>query len=291
MHHNTCRYTVGDWTVWKVEERSIEAFTPDFLFPSWGQSSLSSSQHWQDELITVPASGTLRLSIHSWVLSKGEQLVILDTGIGNGRERPGKAVFHQLNTPYLDRLKSSGVDPLKVGLVINTHLHTDHVGWNTHWHGDHWTPLFPNAKYHFPKPELSHMRSHTGHLVPVYQDSVRPILEAGLHREVDYQTTEIAPGLTMVPTPGHTAGHMSVWLQSQGESAVFSGDVMHHPLQVLAPELSSVFCEDAKTAAVTRLALLQEVKRRDATYFSSHFPASSVGRISQVNNELKWVFL
>jgi len=282
-------HQVGEWSIWKVEERCIDNFAPAFLFPAWDEATAPARTAWADASTTADEGRSLRLSIHSWVLRRPGQTVVLDTGIGNGRERPGKAIFHQLNTAYLSRLQASGVQPDQVDLVINTHLHTDHVGWNTHWLDGRWQPLFSRACYRFPAPELAHIRQHTGHLAPVWRDSIEPVVQAGLHLPIGFEPTVIAPGLTMVPTPGHTAGHMSLWLVSEGQHALFGGDVMHHPLQVLAPALSSVFCEDPVQAGATRSALLHELSERRALYFSSHFPGSSVGRVQRAGQRYRWV--
>lgn len=281
-------HRVGEYAVVRVTERTIDAFTPAFLFPTSSPEQLARQARWLVPGGAAAGAQHLRLSIHTWVLRKAGRTILIDTGIGNLKERPGKAVFHQLNTPYLARLKAAGVDPAEVDLVLNTHLHTDHVGWNTQLVRGRWVPTFPNARYLFPQQELALVREHPGHLRQVYEDSVLPVIDSGQARTIDPSGEAIGDGLRFVPTPGHTAGHMSIWLESGSGCALFGGDVMHHPLQVHEPQLSSVFCDWPDQAVSTRLEVLTEVARRQALYFSSHFPERSVGTIEHRGGQFAW---
>lgn len=287
-------HQLGDCTVQRVTERTIDSFTPAFLFPDSTPGLLGRHAGWLGADCADTASNQLRLSIHTWVLRTqgphGQRTILIDTCIGNFKQRPGKAFFHQLDTPYLARLAAAGVVPDEVDLVLNTHLHTDHVGWNTRWLDGRWVPTFPRARYVFPQHELELVRTHEGHLRQVYEDSVKPVLDSGQAETVPPDGAAVGDGLRFVPTPGHTAGHMSIWLESAGQRALFAGDVMHHPVQVREPQLSSVFCDSPAQATQTRLALLAELAACNARYFSSHFPGSSVGRIASEGTGFAWRF-
>lgn len=307
-------HRVGEFSVQRVTERTIDSFTPDLLFPGSAPGLLAQHAEWLGPGCADASTNQLRLSIHTWVLRGGGQTILIDTCIGNFKQRPGKIFFHQLDTAYLDRLAAAGVKPDDVDLVLNTHLHTDHVGWNTRWVDGRWVPTFPRARYLFPQHELELVRAHDGHLRQVYEDSVKPVIDSGqavtVPREgavvgdlvgdlVGASTSRssdasseawVANCLRFVPTPGHTAGHMSIWLESGDQRALFAGDVMHHPLQVREPQLSSVFCDAPAQATQTRHALLAELAACNARYFSSHFPASSVGRIAREGAGFAWCF-
>lgn len=284
-------HRVGEYSVTRVTERTIDTFAPGFLFPSAAPGQVERHAARMPPGCASANVEHLRLSIHTWVLRRPGRTILIDTGIGNFKERPGKAVFHQLNTPYLSRLKAAGVDPADVDLVLNTHLHTDHVGWNTQLVDGRWTPTFPNARYLFPQHELELVREHPAHLRQVYEDSVKPVLDSGQAATIAAAGESIGDGLRFVPTLGHTAGHMSIWLESGADCALFSGDVMHHPAQVFEPQLSSAFCDDPEQAVRTRLRVLAEVEERRALYFSSHFPESSVGMVERRGEHFAWRFV
>lgn len=284
-------YRVGEYTVTRVTERTIDTFAHGFLFPSAAPGQIARHASWMVPGCADVDAEHLRLSIHTWVLRKPGRTILIDTGIGNFKERPGKAIFHQLDTPYLARLKASGVDPADVDLVLNTHLHTDHVGWNTQLIDGRWEPTFPNARYMFPQRELELVREHPGHLRQIFEDSVRPVIDRGQASTIGPNGEAIGGGLRFVPTGGHTAGHMSIWLESGAECAFFGGDVMHHPVQVHEPQLSSVFCDFPDLAVCTRREVLLRVAQRRALYFSSHFPGSSVGKVERRGEHFVWHFV
>ncbi len=284
------RHRVGAATVQRVTERTIDSFTPAFLFPAAAPDLLASHAHWLGPACADIVTNQLRLSVHTWVLRIEGRTILVDTGIGNAKQRPGKAFFHLLDTPYLACLAAAGVRPEDVDLVLNTHLHTDHVGWNTQLVHGRWVPTFPRARYLFPQRELDLVRAHDGHLRQVYEDSVKPVLDSGQAETVPPGGADIGDGLHFAPTPGHTAGHMSIWLDTGGQRALFAGDVMHHPLQVREPQLSSVFCDAPAQATQTRQALLTELADSGALYCSSHFPGSSAGRIVRDAAGYAWRF-
>ena len=223
--------------------------------------------------------------MQTWLVRDGRNVIVIDTGCGNGKKRefPAFSRFHKLDLPYLDRLAEAGVRPRDVTHVINTHLHVDHVGWNTVRDGDRWVPTFPNARYFFGADELTHWldpatAARAPETAPVIEDSVRPVVEAGKVETVR-AGDEILPGLSFEAIPGHTLGQLGVRLRSQGASALFSGDVFHQPMQIVRPAWNSRFCEHQEIARVTRARVLDENADTGTIIFPSHFGAPHAGSI------------
>jgi len=230
--------------------------------------------------------------VHSFLIEDGDERIIVDTGIGNCKVRTA-AHFNKLNTDFLDRLEAFGWHPRTVTKVICTHLHVDHVGWNTVLLGDEWVPTFANAEYVFVSSEFDHWRTYASTPgadqsydtqwardmvdgVSVFEDSVKPVWEAGLVRLVAADDT-IHEGIRLVPSPGHTPGHASVMIESGGESAVISGDMMHCVLQVARPDWSSVLDTDRALAHQTRERLLGEWADHSILLLGTHFGSPTGG--------------
>jgi len=284
-------YRIGEVTVTRVTETIIE-MAPERLFPNW-QPHLLAGEEGRFGL-GAPASlcKRIRTSVHSWVVKTPQSTILVDTGIGNGKTRP-QSFFDHLDTSFLERLLAAGVTPEQVDHVLITHIHTDHVGWNTRLVRDRWVPTFPNATYIFPRRGNEYFSSPEGRARPnygMYEDSILPVIAAGQARMVGAEGGEVLPGITYVPTPGHSVDHMSISLTSQGEEALFAGDIMHSPLQVHAPELGSVFCADPDEAMRSRKRVLELCAEREALYFSSHFAETSAGRILRANDGYRWNF-
>jgi glyoxylase-like metal-dependent hydrolase (beta-lactamase superfamily II) len=225
----------------------------------------------------------LHLAVHSFGIEIEGKRILVDTGIGNGKTRSNPA-WHGLDTPFLDRLAAAGFSPENVDLVILTHLHTDHVGWNTQLnsHGK-WEPTFPNARYLVGQAEYAYW---TGTEMDesrrqMFADSVDPVQEAGLLDTIDLpeEGVEILNGLRLVPRPGHTPGQLSVHLSSETHSAVITGDTLHHPVQLHHPGLCSSADIDPEKAVETRRALLSEIAGTETILFGSHFPSPTAGKV------------
>lgn len=292
----TTKYRIGEVTVEKIEEQVLRSVDPLFLYPHLDRAEFNRAR---DDLVEKDLEASreeVRLSIHSWLVRTPDKVVLVDAGSGNNKKRPQNPSFHMQSLDFLARLEASGVRPEDVDYVINTHLHVDHSGWNTILRDGSWVPTFPNARYLFPETEVWHYGSAEGqndanwHSQGVFEDSVLPIIEGGVAVLVPADGGEILKGFEFLPTPGHSIGHMSIRLSSEGQLGLFGGDVLHHPLQVYNPEWNTTFCEFADKARASRDRVLQNLAETDALYFATHFPGSSAGRVSRRENAFAWSY-
>jgi glyoxylase-like metal-dependent hydrolase (beta-lactamase superfamily II) len=219
--------------------------------------------HFFDESV-----GDLASRIQTYVVRTPQHTVVIDTGVGNDKPREENPLWHRRKGAYLDDLAACGIRPEQVDIVICTHLHIDHVGWNTRLENGRWVPTFPNATYIFAGEEWEYWCWEKDACIA---DSVVPIVDAGRARLVsaDY---EIDPWLRFEPTPGHTPGHVNVRLSIGGRQAVFCGDLMHRTVQVAEPQWSSKFCYDPKQAAVTRREFVERHADSGVLIIPAHFP-------------------
>jgi len=225
-----------------------------------------------------------RIALQIWVVEVDGLTVVVDTGAGNGKARPRMAVMDNLNTEFLPAFREAGFDPATVDVVINTHLHFDHVGWNTMRDGDEWVPTFPNARYLMPEADYRHFHpdgaaqraipqtdddvSLQEHVRTVFADSVSPVEE---QIELWSDDCELSESVRLRPAPGHTPGSSVVWLDA-GKPAVFVGDLTHCPIQLHRPNDPCVWDEDFAAAAATRKRILTEASRRRASVIPAHYP-------------------
>jgi glyoxylase-like metal-dependent hydrolase (beta-lactamase superfamily II) len=173
-----------------------------------------------------------------------------------------------------------------------THLHTDHVGWNTLSIGGRWVPTFANATHVFSRAERDFYATPAADSRGIiFEDSVRPVIEAGKAVTIDDQGGPYLDGITFLPTPGHSPGHMSISITSRGEEAIFAGDFAHNPIQVRRPDWNSVFCADPGKAGASRRWLLDYAAQRGATLFTPHFPETSVGTVSRRGDGFEWRYV
>jgi glyoxylase-like metal-dependent hydrolase (beta-lactamase superfamily II) len=245
-----------------------------------------------------PISGTLRYSVHSWIVRTNGVTMLIDACCGNHKHRtqPEQAPFAELDTPYLDRLAALGVSPEDVDFVMCTHLHVDHVGWNTRLENGTWVPTFVNARYLFSRCDRDFWDPANREGFPphpndgVFADSVAPVLAAGQAILVD-EGYEPIPGFVVVARPGHTPGHINLSIGRGQPVAIFSGDTMHHPLQVYHPDLNSAFCEDPLLAYAARIGLLEQIADTDTILFPAHFPMPHAGRVVRDGSGYRFIFL
>ncbi|MFD4246014.1 MBL fold metallo-hydrolase [Streptomyces sp. NPDC058525] len=274
----TPTWTLGDITVRRIDETALPAQTGPWLLPRATPEVVAESAWLQPDF--AGADQVIRLASHTFAIEAGGLRVLVDTGIGNGKERANPA-WHHLRTDYLARLEAAGFSPESIDLVILTHLHTDHVGWNTRSHEGSWVPTFPNARYLAHRTEWDHWASADldGPRTQMFRDSIHPIDDHGLLDLVDVPADglEIAAGITLVPTPGHTPGQVAVRLSSKGSTALITGDCIHHPVQLARPDIHSCVDIDPAQANATRRELLAALSGTDTLLLGSHFPPPTAG--------------
>lgn len=229
-----------------------------------------------------PISGNLVLVIQAFLVRTRHHTIVVDTCVGDDKQRPNRPFWHmqKLNT-FLPRLAAAGVNPQDVDYVMCTHLHSDHIGWNTQLRDGRWVPTFPKAKYIFAQKEWeSWERLHQRTSQPQIADSVLPIIEA---RQAQLVSTDFAldDEVWLEPTPGHTEGHVSVHLASRGAEAVITGDCIHSPVQCLAPQWIMRADSDSVLAGKTRRSFLERYCESSVTVCATHFPEPSMGRITR----------
>lgn len=229
--------------------------------------------HFMDE------AGNLRMSVHALVLETPDRRIIVDTCIGNDKERNVPAWSH-LQTSFLKDLEAAGYPRESIDTVMCTHLHVDHVGWNTMLVDGRWVPTFPNARYLLAEKEWTWWDAHeeeSGY-GPVIADSVRPIIDAGLV-DLVAEDAVICPEVRLEPTPGHTPGHVSVHIRSEGEEALITGDCIHHPCQMSHLDWCSSADFDRGQGERTRHDLLSRYVDSAVLIIGTHFATPTAGHV------------
>ena len=275
---------VGQFEITRIEEMML--IEPVATFAGIGEAELATHRAWLVPTYYNEAENGFATSIHVWLVRAPGFVALVDTGGGNDKERPLSPRFHIRSAPFLAMLAKAGVTREDVTHVLLTHLHVDHVGWNTMLVDGRWEPTFPNASYIMSAREVAWRdpaRTTAERPAAAYlpfEDSVKPILNSGLTRLVE-GTETILDGLDLMPLPGHTPHQMGIRLRSGGEEAIFPGDVMHQPVQVCYPEVNSKYCEVQDVARTTRAALLRHAVETGAILLPAHFGHPFGGRIAQ----------
>lgn len=275
----------GDVTVDRVIEAEGLGFPPEFLLPHCDIGVIRRYRDWLEPHFFDPLSGRFIQSVHSYVIRTPRHTVLVDTCVGNDKDRPSTRAWNQLQSPFLDRLLAIGVAPEDVDYVLCTHLHVDHVGWNTRLLDGRWVPTFPNAKYLFHKVEIDHWEAEgdyvqdgAGASDAFYEDSVLPVIAANQAVFVDAGHA-IDDCLTVEAWPGHSPGHVCLRLRSGGREAVFAGDLLHHPVQCRHPDWNSRFCWDPVMSADSRRRFVDQHAEVGAVILAAHFAKPVSGRI------------
>ncbi|WP_234714287.1 MBL fold metallo-hydrolase [Mycolicibacterium chlorophenolicum] len=282
--------TIGDVEVFRINELDVETLTMEDLLPEHDPAAFDRDrellvpEHWD------PENNTWRASIAVYVLRSAGQTVLIDTGVGNHKERPHFPPFTHLETDFLRHLEAVGIQPDDVDVVINTHLHVDHTGWNTQLQGRDWIPTFPKATYYLPRADVEFWDPRNGYEQRgglanknVFEDSVDPIIQADLAKIWDDDLLRVDENLTLVAANGHTPGSHIVEVESRGERALFVGDVAHCPLQIIDPKLDSCFDEDPIEARRTRTRahVLSRAADTNALVFAAHFRGGQAAEVQR----------
>jgi glyoxylase-like metal-dependent hydrolase (beta-lactamase superfamily II) len=271
------QWRIGNVTVSKIVELEVtggsrfilpEATYDEVLPIRWLQP------HFADE------RGRLKMSIHALVVETPDRRVIVDTCLGNDKQNRRIPTWNNLRGPFLADLAAAGFPRESIDTVLCTHLHVDHVGWNTMLVDEKWVPTFPRARYLMGRVEFDHWREQRDRddMAAVFADSVAPIYEAGLADMVETDH-RICDEISLVPTPGHTPGHVSVRISSRGEEALITGDFMHHPCQIARPDWSSTADSDPEQARATREHMLEDLCGRPVLVIGTHFAGATAGHI------------
>ena len=268
------KWQVGDVTITKVVETTSTSLGAHIL-PNATVSALSTLD-WLTPFLDQDQR--MLISFHSLIVEMPERLVIVDTCIGNDKER-NYPKWNRMQTSFREDLNEAGFHEDRFDTVLCTHMHVDHVGWNTVRRDDRWEATFPNARYLYAKAEWEHWRADEDEeFGPVVEDSVRPIFDAGLADLVE-SNHQVCAELALIPTPGHTPGHVSVVIESKGETAVITGDIFHRPCQIAYPEWRATADLDGDAAELTRRKFLGQYSNQPVLCIGTHFAGVTAGRI------------
>ena len=290
-------WQIGDTRITRVEELMGPLFDPTQFFPDFDPAVFEQHSDWLYPNHADKATGRIIASMHSWLIETPHHKMLVDTCIGNDKDRMPYRDWHQMKSPWPDNLAATGVTPEEIDFVMCTHLHVDHVGWNTRLDNGQWVPTFPNAKYIFAKTEYEFWKTERERVDPdtfgavnnqTFDDSVVPIMHLA---ELIEGVTELVPDLiTLTPAPGHTPGSITIDLASKGKQAIFTGDICHHPIQVFEPGWNSAFCEIPESARATRETVLEKCLNLGALMLPAHFGSSFAGYVRDSSDGFSFEF-
>ncbi|MEZ0050665.1 glyoxylase-like metal-dependent hydrolase (beta-lactamase superfamily II) [Mycobacterium sp. MAA66] len=295
------KFTVGDATVTQLTELDVWPIPPRLWYPEISDDQLAFTRAtYQPSAITADGN-TLLFAIHNYVVELDGSVIVVDTCSGNHKNRPYFPDLHMLDTDYPIRLRRAGFEPSDVDIVINTHLHADHCGWNTELVQGTWQPTFPNATYLFHSPELEYIEQQWRSAAVgqwredagwVYQDSVRPVLEYAEYRVIAANEQLLASEstrLTVIDAAGHTPGHLAVEITGPHDGLLIVGDALHHPMQAQFPDLPFFADTDPHQGAATRRALLGHAADNEISIVTAHFPVQDPFRVGRRGDSFQWI--
>ncbi len=290
---------LGRMRIHKVFE--MESPTPMVEnLPGVTPADLARLRQWYNpadgEIGATAEQSRMTFSVHSFVIEVDGQTILIDTCDGNHKDRLVPAV-HQLDTDYLGNLRRAGFAPEDIDLVMCTHLHFDHVGWNTRLENGKWVPTFANARYLFGRKDYEYFQ----HAPPgeeahhaSFADSIVPVMEAGKGIIVDENHVahrEIGDGVWLEPAFGHSPGCCTIHGRADAGEAIFWGDVIHHPVQLIRPDLAFAFDADPAAASATRQRVMQRAAEEQLLCFPAHFRGSSAGRVQTNGDAYRYAFV
>ncbi len=289
------RLNFGDVTIDSLVELQGLGYEPGFFFPDATMEAFEGELDWLAPHFWDIEANTYIRCIQSFVVRTARHTVLVDACVGDGKARPSTPAWDGLKSTWLDQLMALGVHPEEVDYVLCTHLHADHIGWNTRLQDGRWVPTFPNAKYVFHEKEYRHWEEHGNRIEGPgaedgsFEDSVLPVMAAGQVELVDNDFA-IDDQFTLDPTPGHSPGHVCINVRAAGQHAVLAGDVIHHPIQIAYPEWNSRFCVDPARSRATRRDFVARHADTGSLILPAHFASPAAGRIVTNGERCKYRF-
>lgn len=288
-------WNIGDIRVTSIVEQALEDLSA--LIPNATPDAVREIDWVAPDF--ADADGNMQGLVQCFVIEAGDRQIVVDCCLGDGKDLPVTPNWHKKTTGFMQKFRAAGFDPDRIDLVLCTHMHLDHVGWNTFWDGEAWVPTFPNARYLFasaefefwqeenakPAPQLPKDNPLAGAMAALHQtqlnvhrESIQPVVDAGL---ADFLATpcEVVPGVRLVPSPGHTPGHVCIALESSGSSALITGDSFHHPCQIARPDWATIADHDQAASTATRKALLGDLADGPVMVIGTHFSRPTAGMI------------
>ena len=288
---------IGNISITNVVEQDLHKL--ELLIPE-AQPDAVKGIEWLHGGPFTDADGNMLGIVQAFVIECEGKTLVVDPCIGDDKSIPVDEALANASTGFLDRFRAAGFDPEQVDFVLCTHMHFDHVGWNTYRDGDEWKPTFPNAEYLFARAEMEFWQQANEVPIPaleaaeseveavtilfqhtqvaVHNQSIKPVLDAGLATIVS-APCEVIPGVSLFPTPGHTPGHVSIALQSEGEAAIITGDCFHHPCQIAKPDWATIVDFDEKEGVATRKRVLSDIVDSGAVLVGTHFCEPCCGTV------------
>ena len=280
------QWKIGNVLVTRIVEMEVTGGTK-FILPDATKEACLPIDWMQPNF--MDAEGNLIMSIHALVIDTGDKKIIVDTCIGNDKQR-NIPTWSNLQTNFLNDLEKAGYPKESIDLVMCTHLHVDHVGWNTMLVDGEWIPTFPNARYLIAEKEWTYWNDNENEALygPVISDSVRPVVDAGMVEFVDDHYS-LCSEVSLSSTPGHTPGHVSVLINSKKKRALITGDFIHHPVQMTNTDWCSPADYDKKQAQHTRESLLEKYVNQDILVIGTHFSSPTAGHIKFLEGGGYWL--
>jgi glyoxylase-like metal-dependent hydrolase (beta-lactamase superfamily II) len=273
-------FNVADMTIHRLIEQEA-GFTPILEFlPTLSRESLDANRSWLEPAALDRDGDKAVLCFQSYIVRTPHHTILVDACIGNDKTFPHRPTWHRKNdSNWMNALKAAGLTVADIDFVMCTHLHGDHVGWNTRLENGRWVPTFPNAKYLFSKKEYEYWDAvHRETPLDPMSDSVLPIIDAN-KAELVTSDHQLNDHIRLIPTPGHTPDHFAVTAGRDGDAAVFTGDLIHSPIQARYPELVMRVDYQPDQAVATRRAFLERYCETPTLCCTMHFPSPSVGHI------------
>jgi glyoxylase-like metal-dependent hydrolase (beta-lactamase superfamily II) len=273
-------FAVGELEIHRIVEQETTFLPALEMLPGLTPDALAENRAWMKKAGAIDDDDVLILCFQSFVVKTPHHTVLVDSCIGNDKPRPLRPKWNmKSDQTYLRALDAAGFSVADIDFVMCTHMHVDHVGWNTRLENGRWVPTFPNARYVFAESEFDYwIEQNAKAAVPAFVDSVLPVVEAK-RAEIVRNDYQIGDHARILPTPGHTPGHVAFTFGRGKDDAAFSGDLMHSPVQARYPELSARFDVDQAIAASTRRNFLERYCDSNTLCCTAHFPSPSVGTI------------